>query len=136
MFYQYLALPQSMHLAPPGAKTCDYGSSLQQSNCEAAVEILARKAGKTPGRSFLVGSDGSCGDGSWGHVPLGCSVLSGADWTAHYKTGSTQYLRQYNTGAGCIHKNYQLVCYGMPNFLIVCVFFGNPVIFPTFFIES
>ena len=44
-------------------------------------------------------------DGSWGQVPLGCSVQSGVDWTAHYKTGNQ------GTGAACIHKNYQLVCY-------------------------
>ena len=104
-----------MHLAPPGANTCDYGSGVQ-SNCEAAAQIFAAEAGTTPGKSLKVGSGGTCNDGGWGQVPLGCSVQSGGDWTAHYKTDT-------DTGAGCIHEYYQLVCYGMLNFLIVRVFF-------------
>jgi len=95
---------QNMRLAPPGANTCDNGSVVQ-SECEAAVQIFANKASKIPGRSLLVGSGGTCNDGGWGQVPLGCSVQSGGDWAAHYKTGNR------DTDAGCIHQMYQLVCY-------------------------
>lgn len=56
-----------------------------------------------PGRSSQVGSGGSCLDGSWGQVPLGCSVLSGSDGAAHFKTSG-------DTGRGCIGQGYQLVC--------------------------
>ena len=107
-----------MHLAQPGANTCDNGSVVQ-SECEAAVQIFATEAGKYPGRMMQVGSGGKCLDGSWGQVPLGCSIQSGGDWTAHYKTGNL------DTGAGCIHEQYQLVCYdlGMLKLLIVYVLF-------------
>jgi hypothetical protein len=46
------------------------------------------------------GSDGSCNDGAWGDVPLGCSAQSGGDWAAHYKT----------SGVNCAGMLYQLVC--------------------------
>ena len=107
-----------MHLAKPGANSCD-GGSVVQSGCETAVQIFAQEAGKSPGRPLQVGSGGSCLDGAWGQVPLGCSVQSGGDWTAHYKTGN------HDTGACCIHKDYQLVCYdsGMFNLVIVYVLF-------------
>ena len=107
-----------MRLAPPGANTCDNGSVVQ-SECEAAVQIFANKASKIPGRSLLVGSGGTCNDGGWGQVPLGCSVQSGGDWAAHYKTGNR------DTDAGCIHQMYQLVCYdsGMFNLHIVHLLF-------------
>ena len=111
MFYQYPASQPNMHLAEPGANSCDNGS-VDQSGCEAAVQIFANEANKIPGRSMVVGSGGTCNDGGWGQVPLGCSVQSctNCDWTAHYKTG----------GAGC-NKGYQLVCYdsGMFNLHIV-----------------
>ena len=42
-------------------------------------------------------------DGSWGRVPLGCSAQTGGDRTAHYKTSG-------DTGPGCIHDMYQLIC--------------------------
>ena len=118
MFYQYPASQPNMHLAEPGANSCDNGS-VDQSGCEAAVQIFAKKAEKIPGRSLQVGTGGSCLDGSWGQVPLGCSVQSGRDWTAHYKTGN------HDTDACCIHKDYQLVCYnsGMFNLFIVYVLF-------------
>ena len=119
MFYRYSASLQNLHLAQPGANTCDNGSVVQ-SECEAAVQIFASEAGKYPGRSMQVGSGGKCLDGSWGQVPLGCSVQSGGDWTPHYKTGNL------DTGVGCIHEHYQLVCYdsGMLNLLIVYVVFS------------
>ena len=57
---------------------------------------------------------GACGDRrTWGRHPLGCSALSGGDWTAHYKTSGDQ-------GPGCIGEIYQLVCsgFGKPTVLI------------------
>ena len=123
IFYRYPVSRQNMHLAPPGANTCDNGSVVQ-SECEAASQIFATDAGKTQERSMQVGSGGKCLDGSWGQVPLGCSVQSGGDWTPHYKTGNL------DTGVGCIHEHYQLVCYdsGMLNLLIVCVVFSFCII--------
>ena len=90
------------HLAPPGSHECDYGDSATQDACEAAA--LSLTSG-TPGRSLVVGSGGNCLDGSWGQVPIGCSVQSGGDWAASYKTSG-------DTGKGCIHSMYQLVCTG------------------------
>ena len=115
MFHKDPASPKNMHLAQPGANSCDNGTVVQ-SGCEAAVQIFANEANKIPGRSMVVGSGGTCNDGGWGQVPLGCSVQSctNCDWTAHYKTG----------GAGC-NKGYQLVCYdsGMFNLHIVYLLF-------------
>ena len=95
------------HLAPAGAHACDAGSTAAQSKCEAAAKQLAALAGKIPGRPISVGRGGTCLDGNWGQVPLGCSAQSGAggDGTAHYKTAG-------DTGAGCISKMYQLICSG------------------------
>merc|ERR1719277_18220 len=36
---------------------------------------------KTPGRDFY--------SGSWNHVPPGCSIQKGFDWTVHYNKNST-----------------------------------------------
>ena len=87
------------HLAPAGRTTCDYGSPAPQNDCLAAVEFAAAVANKTPGRNIQVGNGGTCNDASWGGVPLGCSVMTGGDWTAHYKT----------SGVNC-NTRYQLVC--------------------------
>ena len=51
---------------------------------------------------MIVGSGGTC-EGAWGVVPLGCSIQSGGDGTAHYKTGG-------DTNDGCIADVYQLIC--------------------------
>lgn len=88
-----------MHLAPPGSDSCDYGETVPKHECEAAGSILA----PNPGRALQVGNGGKCLDGSWGQVPLGCSVQSGGDRAAHYKTSG-------DTGPGCIHTAYQLIC--------------------------
>ena len=93
----------SLHLAPAGAHKCDYGTSIDQSECEAAVRSFAESTGNIPGRSLQVGSGGSCNFESWGQVPLGCSAQSGDDWASHYKTNT-------DTGDGCISSIYQLVC--------------------------
>ena len=88
-----------MHLAPPGSKSCDYGETVPKHECEAAGSLLS----PNPRRTLQVGQGGKCLDGSWGQVPLGCSVQSGGDRAAHYKTSG-------DTGPGCIHPHYQLVC--------------------------
>jgi len=89
----------SMHLAPPGSDSCDYGETVPKHECEAAGSLLS----PNPGRTLQVGHGGKCLDGSWGQVPLGCSVQSGGDRAAHYKTSG-------DTGPGCIHTAYQLIC--------------------------
>ena len=96
----FMILLVEYHLAPPGSHKCDDGFFATQDECQAAALSLTPG---TPGRSLQVGSGGNCLDGGWGQVPLGCSVQSGGDWTAHYKTSG-------DTGKGCIHSMYQLVC--------------------------
>ena len=51
---------------------------------------------------MIVGSDGTCEE-AWGVVPLGCSIQSGGDGTAHYKISG-------NENEGCIADGYQLIC--------------------------
>ena len=88
-----------MHLAPPGSKSCDYGETVPKHECESAARTLL----PNPGRSLQVGHGGTCFDGSWGQVPLGCSVQSGGDRTSHFKATG-------DTGLECISPLYQLVC--------------------------
>ena len=90
------------HLAPAGQTSCDYGSPATQNECEKAVAALASKAGTKPGRGIQYGSSGSCYEGGWGNIPLGCNAQTGGDWAAHYKT----------SGANCNSGNvaYSLVC--------------------------
>ena len=88
-----------MYLAPPGSSSCDFGKTVNKDECEAAGFELSPK----PKRGLHVGSGGSCLDGSWGQVPFGCSVQSGGSGSTHYKTSG-------DTGPGCIHQHYQLVC--------------------------
>ena len=87
------------HLAPPGSSSCDYGVTVPQEECEEA----GRSFWPNPGRSLQIGSGGTCLDEAWGQVPMGCSVHTGSDGPAHYKTSG-------DTGKGCIHQSYQLVC--------------------------
>jgi len=89
----------SIHLAPPGTNSCDYGETVPNHECEAAGILLS----PNPKRTLQVGHGGKCLDGWWGQVPLGCSVQSGGDRAAHYKTSG-------DTGPGCISHLYQLVC--------------------------
>ena len=106
-----------MYLAPPGSDSCDIGNTVPQDECEAA----GLKLSPNPARRLQVGSGGSCMDGSWGQVPLGCSVQSGNDRAAHFKTSG-------DTGPGCISQDYQLVCRNNGKFfmfyftIIVCRF--------------
>lgn len=87
------------HLAPAGSHKCDYGVSASAAECQAAALGLAAN----PRRTLQTGSGGTCLDGGWGQVPLGCSAQTGGDNAAHYKTAG-------DTGSGCIHAAYQLVC--------------------------
>ena len=68
------------HLAPAGSNLCHFGVTPSQAQCEAAVLGVTTAAGKTPGRPLQIGSGGGC------DVPIGCSVQSDKDWTAHFKT--------------------------------------------------
>ena len=95
----------SWHLAPTGATQCDSGVGASQSQCESAVAQLAKTGKGRPGRTLQTGKGGSCKDGSWGNVPLGCSAQTGGDWAAHYKT----------SGVNCPNSVYQLVCSGNPS---------------------
>ena len=104
--FSLMILLGEYHLAPSGSHECDYGISATQNECEAAALGLTQG---TPGRTLQVGSGGGCLDGSWGQVPLGCSAQSGGDWAAHYKTSG-------DTGNGCIHAAYQLVCSNTGNY--------------------
>ena len=89
-----------MHLAPPGSSACDYGKTVTKNECQDAAALFY----PNPGRKDLQeGSGGRCLDGSWGQVPLGCSVQSGGDGAACFKKSG-------DTGDGCIHEMYQLVC--------------------------
>eukprot|EP00930_Biecheleria_cincta_P014646 TRINITY_DN12510_c0_g1_i2.p1 TRINITY_DN12510_c0_g1~~TRINITY_DN12510_c0_g1_i2.p1 ORF type:complete len:369 (-),score=58.04 TRINITY_DN12510_c0_g1_i2:81-1187(-) len=90
---------QAWHLAPVAANTCDFGRVAIQGECEAAVLAVASQSGTSPGRSLQVGNGGTCKDGGWGNVPIGCSAQTGGDWTAHYKS----------KGSNC-NFGYQLVC--------------------------
>ena len=88
-----------MHLAPRGSNTCDFGKTVSKEECkDAALAFFPN-----PSTTLQVGSGGSCFDGSWGQVPVGCSVQSGVAGAAHYKTSG-------DTGPECIHEMYQLVC--------------------------
>ena len=102
----YLGKYLDLHLAPPGSSTCDYGETVSKNECQASAALLL----PNPGKNLRVGSGGGCLDGRWGQVPLGCSVQTGGDGAAHYKDNG-------DTGEGCIHKAYQLVCEGMGEFV-------------------
>jgi hypothetical protein len=93
------------HLAPAGRTTCDYGVLATQSECASAVAALASAANRTPGRNIQVGNVGTCNEGGWGTVPLGCSAQTGGDWTAHFKTS----VENCNSGS----LGYQPVCYSI-----------------------
>ena len=94
-----LAFSVEFFLALPGAHACNNGIPVPKSDCENAGKLLA----PNPGRTLQVGSGGTCLDGGWGSVPKGCSVQTGGDRAAHFKTHG-------DTGHGCIDSGYQLVC--------------------------
>ena len=92
----FVLIIKGLHLAPPGSSSCDYGQTVSIGECERA----GRSFWPNPGRTLQVGSGGTCLDWSWGQVPMGCSVQTGGDGAAHYKTSG-------DTGKGCIHHVYQ-----------------------------
>ena len=77
---------------------------LQIVGVRAIVELFVRLLPPTHSRSRVC-SGGGCNDGGFGSVPLGCSVQSTGDWTAHYKAGT-------DPTPGCIGAAYQVVCSG------------------------
>jgi len=90
--------PVIYHLAPRGVCECDAGEPVDVTQCLASVQQLAQEQGETMGRTNLQ-------QGSWGHVPGGCSSQSGGDWAAHFNSGTP-------TSEVCAGKMYQLVCTG------------------------
>ena len=87
-----------MHLAPPGSSSCDYGISVTKDECEAAAKSLW----PNPQTGLQVGSGGTCLNGGWGQVPLGCSV--------NRENGASHYKFFGDDAQDCVHQNYQLVC--------------------------
>ena len=79
-------------LAPPGASSCGGPpySVVSRANCAAAGAAVLPPGEKFGRRGMAVGA--------WKHVPSGCSLQSGGDWTIHYSTGPG------NSGS------YSLVC--------------------------
>ena len=72
---------------------------MSKNECQASAALLS----PNPGKNLREGSGGRCLDGSWGQVPLGCSIQSGGDGGARFKISG-------DTGKECIHQMYQLVC--------------------------
>lgn len=103
-----------VHLAPKGSDFCDYGQSVGKDDCVKYATMMAGEAGKSLGRNGALqqGSGGACLDGGWGQVPGGCSVQSGGDWAAHFKSGSIPNVG--NLPGKCTARAYQLVCRGKP----------------------
>jgi hypothetical protein len=102
-------------LAPVGATACDRGVSVGQKECDAASQELLSEMGKTAKRRIAVGSVGGQGCKkrrfnrcSWNCVPKGCSVMSGGDWTPHFKIGTHS--------CNPAHL-YRIVCYDPPDLL-------------------
>jgi len=85
---------QEWHLSPFGAGYCDGSSSNPDIySCHYAGTKLLRQIGRVPARSPI--------NGSWSHVPSGCTVQSGGDWTVHY-----------NRAHGRQSGHYRFVCSG------------------------
>ena len=93
----------NIYLAGKGQKICPgggrtlHGRDDCRDDCEAAVTLFYSKSGKGSTRGF---QEGGGGGGGWGAVPKGCSVQSGGDWTAHFKSW----------GPNSPDRKYQLVC--------------------------
>ena len=93
-------ITQRYHLAGSGsAVSCDYGTIPRTpEECGAAV-FSVNPEGVAPGcPPVTIGSGGTCGDGAWGAVPLGCSAQGGS-YCPHFKT----------SGCNC-PSGYTLVC--------------------------
>eukprot|EP00928_Gymnodinium_smaydae_P024609 TRINITY_DN19869_c0_g2_i2.p1 TRINITY_DN19869_c0_g2~~TRINITY_DN19869_c0_g2_i2.p1 ORF type:complete len:4265 (-),score=633.29 TRINITY_DN19869_c0_g2_i2:6-12800(-) len=97
---------EDYHLAPAGMQECDYGQNVVYQKCLEAARVVAVSAGGPSQKKLQVGLGGSCGDGGWGSVPLGCSVRSGGrNWDAYFKYGKSEKL-------GCGGADIQLICTG------------------------
>jgi len=83
------------HMGVAASDTCG-STSVNEAECLEAVRALL-PAGQAQGRSHLVA-------GSWGHVPVGCSVQSGGDWAAHFN----------RRASGSNDGGYSPVCNGPP----------------------
>ena len=103
------------NLNPAGQTACEAGTlPATRDECAIAAALLAAEAGQTPTRSMQVGSSPNCGSSGscgcywiypWQAIPLTCSVQTGGDWTAHYKTSEA-----FEPPARCMNTAYQLVC--------------------------
>jgi len=90
-------LPQ-FHLAPHGLNQCDFGAVVvTEELCDFYGEQLLGTLSQTPGRSSV--------RGSWGHVPVGCSLQSRGDWSIHFNR---------RTSGGNNDGGYSPVCTGAP----------------------
>ena len=76
-------------LGTPGSNQCpgfmgeDPLYPVTKAQCSDAGKAAAALQGQVAARPMY--------PGSWAHVPPGCSVLSGGDWTAHYNSGRDSY---------------------------------------------
>ena len=70
----------SLLLAPRSVTTA---RQLLFINVRRRPAYLAEQAGRAPGRLIEGHGGGSCNDGGWGSVPLGCSGHTAGDWTAY-----------------------------------------------------
>eukprot|EP00928_Gymnodinium_smaydae_P010029 TRINITY_DN13769_c0_g1_i1.p1 TRINITY_DN13769_c0_g1~~TRINITY_DN13769_c0_g1_i1.p1 ORF type:complete len:1592 (+),score=293.52 TRINITY_DN13769_c0_g1_i1:39-4814(+) len=96
------------HLGPKGKNKCDYGKPVAQGLCLQAVGMLAKLEGRARLNTKLdIGAGGNCADGKWGSTPDGCSVKSGADFTAHFRE-----IRLGKIDDHCVHDDFQVVCTG------------------------
>lgn len=75
------------HVHTEGASGCHSGESISEGDCLNSVRYAVERAGHHMSRTSLQ-------SGSWNHVPLGCSTMSGGDWAAHY--GSCRRRRCHN----------------------------------------
>ena len=93
-----------IYLANRGATSCPEGSTgfFDYRSCQEAAKVIHTRHHRERTRRLQEGSGGGCGghDRGWGAVPIGCSVQSRGDWTAHLKL----------SGSNCPDPRYQLVC--------------------------
>ena len=84
----------------------------RRSQCEAVLFPGAGGGQDARRRSMQTGQQRapSCAHAWWGIVPVGCSVQSGGDWTAHYKTSGsvcTTHARTRTTVTRVLHHTSQ-----------------------------
>jgi len=69
------------HLTPDGAKTCDFGVTVTETECRGIGEAILADMKIKPGRDYLV-------SGSFKNAPPGCSVHTQMDWAITYNTNT------------------------------------------------